>query len=504
MHDTSGFAHDAADDTGTGRPKEATPLAGVRLSTILPGARFIGCDDISARGGSDVASRCRPGDVFVAHVTTDDDAHAQVMRAVARGVSGVIAERMIPTAGAPLCIVPDAAWAEARLAHALCGDPARRMRVIGVTGTSGKTTTAWLTAAVLAEGGSRIGVLSDLGCLGPDDDVPEPRDLSRPSRLAAELRRLAAVGCTHVVVEVSSRQLAAHALAGVPCDTVVVTNIARAHLDEHGTAAAYRRIKARILDALGVGGCLVADGDGRLDGLLRRAAARSQRVTCLTAGLRAGCDVRGRTLERSLGGQTFLTSAAGQTVPTTVTTPVRSFMRDALLATAVGLRYGIEPAAAARAVEAAAAVPGRMERLDRGQDVRVFIDSATSGHALATTLGGLRRLTAGRLVVVAAEPTASRLAGRGRLATRVERWCDACLVVPASLVDEPCDSKTLAAYARIDRLFSGLRDRDCVVVLDGPAGGAGPGPGVPLSAVIDGWLHLAQEPVAPGGRRRVA
>jgi len=488
-----------------GRPGDGPAKGGgVSLAGILPQARFIGCDDIVATAASDVVSECRPGGLFVARLTDEADGHEAVARAVARGVAGVIAERIVPTSGVPLCVVRDADWAHARLAHAMAGDPAARLRVIAVTGTSGKTTTAWLAAAALAEGGARVGVLSDLGCLSPDSLEPRRCDWARPTRLAHELGRLAESGSTHAVVEVSSRQLAAHALAGVPCDTVVVTNIAHAHLDLHGTRAAYRRIKARILDSLAPEGCLVADGDGSLDGLFRRAARRRPRATSLTAGLGRGCDVRGRTVERGLGGQTFLVAAGGQTVPVSVACPLRCFMRDGLLAAAVGLRYGVEPAAIARALEAAGMVPGRLERIDHGQDPRVFVDSSTSGHALATALGGLRRLTPGRLVILASEPTALAVAGRGGLARRVGRWCDECLVVPAGLVDEQCDAEALAAYARIDRLLSRLGTRDCVVVLDGPAGGRGPdGSGVPLAVVVDGWLRIAHA-AEPAGRRLAA
>lgn len=506
MSERSGTTGDRGPHAARRRTRAAAAgQGGIALSAILNEPRFVGCDDIVATAATDVAGECRRGDVFVARHTAHGDGHEAIARAVAGGAAGVIAERIVPTGGVPLCIVPDTDWAHARLQHALAGDPAARMRVVAVTGTSGKTTTAWLAAAALAEGGVTVGVLSDLGCLGPDGLAPDGHDLERPARLAAELARLAATGCTHAVVEVSSRQWAAHALAGVACDTVVVTNVACAHLDLHGTAAAHRRIMARSLGTLARGGCLVADGDGRLDHLLHRATRAGDDTTSLTAGFRAGCDVRGRTVARGLGGQSFLLSGAGQTVPVTVGSPLRSFVRDALLAAAVGLRYGVGPAVIARALEAAEAVPGRMERLDRGQEVSVFVDSATTGHALAATLGGLRRLTRGRLVIVAPAPTATALAGRAGLERRVARWCDECLVVPAGLVDEHCDGEALAAYARIDRLLSRLGRHDCVLVLDGPAGGRGPdGRGVPLGAVVDGWLQLAHEATPGRGWSRAA
>jgi UDP-N-acetylmuramoyl-L-alanyl-D-glutamate--2,6-diaminopimelate ligase len=482
---------------------------GVILSRILPQPRFFACDEIVARSVTDDAARCRKGDVFVARLTSEGDGHDEVAEAIARGAAGVIAERMVPTAGTPLCLVPDSDWAYARLAHALAGDPAREMRVIAITGTSGKTTTAWLTAAVLTEAGLRVGVLSDMGCLDADSTMPEPCDYAEPLVFARWLARLAEGGSSHVVVEVSSRMLASQALAGVACDTVAVTNIGSAHLDEHGTARAYRRIKGRILDALAEGGCLVTDGDGGLDRLLARAARLDREVSCLTTGLTAACDLRARAIERSLHGQTFLLSAGGQSLPVRVDAPVTSFARNALTAAAIGLRHGLPLERIVAGLEAAGSVAGRMERLDRGQDVPVFIDVPTSGHALRATLRSLRGLTRGRLAVIADE-RAIDVVGRDAFEQAVFRWCDESTVAPPSMMDDEDmhpGQADLAAYAAIDRLLSRAGGRDCVLVIGDPAT-AGPGPGRPIDAaslprVVDGWLQLAHPP-RPVGRRRAA
>ena len=200
--------------TGKGRASARSSRCEVRLSEAMPAARFIGCDDIVVRACQDEAGRCRPGDVFVARMTDRGDGHEEVPLAIARGAVAVVAERIVSTDGLPLCLVRDADWAHARLCHALAGDPSREMRVIAVAGTSGKTTTVWLTAAVLAEAGHRVGVLSDLGCLGPDDAEPVAAEITSPAALARALAGLAAAGCSHAIVEVSSRMLAAQATAG--------------------------------------------------------------------------------------------------------------------------------------------------------------------------------------------------------------------------------------------------------------------------------------------------
>lgn len=476
---------------------------GVSLARLLPGSRFIACDDIVARRCQDDAAACRPGDVFVARLTPHGDGHEDVAEAIARGATGVIAERMVSTDGVPLCLVRDSDAAFSLLCHALAGHPSREMRVIAITGTSGKTTTAWLTAAVLAEAGHRVAVFSDLGCLGPDDVEPEAADYASPAVLAHRLAACSASGCSHVIVEVSSDMLAARATAGLTCDTVVATSLVASSPQRHGTPRAYRGILARIMESLGDEGCLVTGAGPRHTA--RLLAAAPDTATCLTAGLAADCDVGARAVEGSLYGRTFLATCGGQAVPIAADTPTVPFVRDALLALAVGVRYGVTLERGARGIESSGGVPGRVERIDRGQDAAVFADCPSNPHAVAATLASLRRLTPGRLAVIVDERAAEGLGG-SRLPRKVARWCDSCLVVPESVAADDPDAADVVAYARLDRLLASLGRGDCVVVLGHvPRWPRSPDPGPAQAALVqlvDGWLQLANPATAP--RRRAA
>jgi UDP-N-acetylmuramoyl-L-alanyl-D-glutamate--2,6-diaminopimelate ligase len=530
MRDDMPREHDGEGDRPRGRRVRGGKAGGrgMTLSEILPDATFFACDDIIAAGFTDDPDACRPGDVFVARLTAERDGHDDVQRALARGVAGVVAERIIPTFGTPLAIVPESSWALARMAHAFAGDPGRNMKVIAITGTSGKTTTAWLAASVLAEAGLRVGVLSDLGCLAADDAEPVKVDLSRPELLADWLRRLREDGCTHAVVEVSSSMLASHCLAGVACDTVAVTNLGSAHLDIHGTPAAYHAVKSRILDCLSPAGCLVAmSDDDRIGRLIKRRTAAEGQNSVITAGLTGPADVTATPVERTLFGQTFLVQAGGHAMPVAVSTPVASFVRDSLLAVAIGLRYRVPLERIVRGIEACGSVSGRLERIDRGQDHAAFVDHPTSGHALAATLAGLRRLTRGRLVVLAETACAERLvadvcgagwqfgrrAGDDRVSAtfnrRTMRWADDCLVVSGTLMDAEGKAADVMAYARIDRLLSSLGEQDCLLVI-GDVGERSQNPidpdgdPLPLAAVVDGWLQLAYVPQPLESKRRAA
>lgn len=473
----------------------------VSLTEVLPEVRFVGCDDIVATRCTSDVRRCRRGDVFVARLTGSGDGHEQVAKAIARGASAIVAERMVPTGGLPLAIVPDSTWACARLTHACWGDPATRLRIVAVTGTSGKTTTVWLAAAVLAEAGLRVGVLSDLGCLDAESTQPERSDLSRPEVLAAWLRRLVESGCTHAVVELSGRMLAAQSLAGVACGTVVVTNLATAHRDACGTVQAHEAIKERILASLGPDGCLVFNAD---DPRVAQLAERHEGDR-VAVGLGVSADVTAVPVERTLAGQTVLVVAGGHTAVVMIEPPTVGFARDALFASAVGLRHRIPLERVGRGLEAAGGVPGRLERIDRGQDAAVFVDHPTSGHALAATLASLRRLTPGRLVLIAEKRVVAGFGPARRFASRAARWCDTTVVVPATVLDDHADNAAVAAYARIEKVLATATAGDCVLVLGRvPAGRGLPGdPGDPavadtVAALVDGWLQLAHPPMWRG------
>lgn len=377
------------------------------------------------------------------------------------------------------------------------------LKLIAIAGTSGKTTTAWLTAAILAENGRRVGVLSSLGCLDGEAAVPVAASYEHPSDLAAWIGRLAESGCSHAVVEVSPRMLDRRAWAGIRCPLVAVTNLATGR----EAAAETEAVAAGIVGLLQSGGCLLTGTPSApLEALRRRATRTVAGLECGSAGLRPTCDVTATPCERSLFGQTFLLRTAGQSVPVAVDPPTAPFVADAVLAAAVGVRCGVPVERIARGIESSGGVPGRTERLDRGQPVPVFLDAPSSGHGLAATLLSLRRMTVGRLAVLADERWVRRL-GRGTFRRLAGRWCDASVVVPPSVLAEDAAESDVAAYARIDRLLSGLGEADCLLVLGGGEGAdAGGGPDDGESAVarmVDGWMRLAH-PARRGSGRRAA
>ena len=137
----------------------------VSLRKLFPAAKFHGTDDIIVESVVADSRDVEPDDLFVAVSGIQTDGHLHVREALARGANAVLAERLVPTSGKPLCIVPDSRVALARVCQALMGDPSRHMKVIGVTGTNGKTTTAWLIRGILEAAGHRTGLLGTVGKL---------------------------------------------------------------------------------------------------------------------------------------------------------------------------------------------------------------------------------------------------------------------------------------------------------------------------------------------------
>src|SRR5262249_53753110 len=125
-------------------PDNNSCATGVRLRQLLPDASLFGADDIVVNSCTADSRTCQRGDLFAAHVGCHVDGHDYVEQAIRRGATAILAERYVPAAGVPVCVVPDSRVAFGKICHTLAGNPSEKLKVIGVTGTNGKTSTCWL------------------------------------------------------------------------------------------------------------------------------------------------------------------------------------------------------------------------------------------------------------------------------------------------------------------------------------------------------------------------
>ena len=274
--------------------------------------------------------------------------------------------------------------------------PAENLDLIGITGTNGKTTTSFLVAGILATAGYQTGLLGTLGCF--DGQQWHDSSLTTPpaDELAAALAGMLRGGCTHAVIEVSSHALDQGRIAGVDLDAACVTNVRRDHLDYHRSIDDYRLTKSRLLDHLiGQGVAVLNADDPTSAGYLHRIDN-----PVLTVAVRSAAEVTGRLIDRGTSEQTFLLTAGSETMPVRTKMIGTHHVYNCLMATAVGLAYGIDLATVVRGLEVIGHVPGRLERIECGQPFSVFVDYAHTPDALTASLETLREVVSGRLICV--------------------------------------------------------------------------------------------------------
>lgn len=371
-------------------------ISAISLRTLAPEAMFFGGDDIRVTSCAGDSRRCRPGDVFVAIKGTAADGHDFARDAASRGAAAIISEHPLAGLGLPNCVVPDSRVAYGRLCQALAGNPTERLKVIGITGTNGKTTTSWLVAGVLEAGGLPSGLMGTLGYY--DGENFQPGSLTTPPApvLARWLANMEANGCSHAVLEVSSHAISQARIAGVSLDIACVTNVEHDHLDYHGTAEKYHQTKARLFTHLAEHGLAVLNADDVASVTMLEQISHP----ALTVGIDAAAEISAVSLEQFASEQTFLLTIGNETVP--VRTPLigRHNISNCLIASAVGFAYGLDLATIVRGLESVRKIPGRLERIECGQPYSVFVDYAHTPDALARCLRTLRSVTQGRVVCV--------------------------------------------------------------------------------------------------------
>jgi UDP-N-acetylmuramoyl-L-alanyl-D-glutamate--2,6-diaminopimelate ligase len=338
----------------------------------------------------------RAGSVFVALRGEHVDGHDYIERARENGALAVVVDEAFAqttgvSRGATMVVVPDTRRALSRLAAAYHGYPARSMRIAGITGTNGKTTTTLLLAAMLRAAGERVGTIGTLGARY--DDTVWPLDNTTPpaldlQRLLAEMRDL---GATAVVMEVSSHALALDRVADVTFAAAALTNISRDHLDFHHDLESYARAKRSLFTRCDHAILNIDDPYGE-----RWAAelhASGTRVT--TYGFDGLADVRADGVVVRADGSSFTSNGIDYTTPL----PGRFNVANALAALALARALGASDVSCARALAEFAHVPGRMEHIGLG-GIDVLVDYAHTPDALDVVLRAARETAKGDLIVV--------------------------------------------------------------------------------------------------------
>src|SRR5438477_11705561 len=403
----------------------------MKLGALFEACRIAvpeGAADLDVRTLAYDSRKAGPGTVFVAISGFHRDGHEFVKDAVTRGAVAVVAEKKIRTK-APIAVVPDTRAALADLAAELFDHPTRKLKLVGVTGTDGKTTTVHLISDVLEAAGQRTGFATTVDFKVADHVWAN--DTRQSTQEAVEIQEffaeLLVAGGTWGVLEATSHALALRKLRGCEVDIAVFTNLSPEHLDFHGTLQRYLETKGQLFVMLpgsadkGVAKTAVLNAD---DPHWRYLADRAEGARVMTYGIDAHADVQGTVLSADAAGSKVRIATEGGSIELMLPLVGRFNVQNALAAAAAGIAAGATLQQARDALSRAHAVRGRMERVECGQPFSVIVDYAHTPESLDKVLGLLRPLTKGKLIAVFGSAGERDRAKRPALAEVAAKYAD--------------------------------------------------------------------------------
>jgi UDP-N-acetylmuramoyl-L-alanyl-D-glutamate--2,6-diaminopimelate ligase len=363
----------------------------MRLEELLGGAevrRLRGDPGVEIASLAYDSRKVGPGTLFFCVPGEKVDGHEFGPAVVAAGAAALVVERELEV-DVPQVVVEDARAAMAPLAARFWGDPTAELRVVGVTGTNGKTTSAFLVREILAAAGVQGGLLGTVKQVvgGAEEEVE--RTTPEAIELQATFRRMLESGDRACAMEVSSHALTLHRADAIHFEVALFTNLTQDHLDFHADMEDYFRAKRKLFE---VGpGTAVVNVD---DPYGARLAGEFECVTFSAEG--APADYSAQDVAFDATGSTF--TVAGMELRTGL--PGHFNVANALGAFAVAAAMGVDAETAAAGLARAARVPGRFEPIDEGQGFAVLVDYAHTPDSMENVLQAARRLTSGRVISV--------------------------------------------------------------------------------------------------------
>jgi UDP-N-acetylmuramoyl-L-alanyl-D-glutamate--2,6-diaminopimelate ligase len=394
-----------------------------------------------------------PGTLFFCVPGFTRDGHDFAPDAVARGAAALVVQRPLGL-GVPGVRVDDVRAAMALAAARLHGDPTAVLRVAGITGTNGKTTTAFLVRALLEGAGIRCGLLGTVTAVIGDVEHPVVRTTPEAIDLQRTFRAMLEAGDAACAMEISSHALELRRADGIRVAAAVFTNLSQDHLDFHGDMEAYFAAKRRLF-ASPLTDVRIANAD---DPYGRRLIAEFPGT--VTFGIEsAEADYRAVDVRTDGGGCDFVAVTPDGSFPARVPLPGRFNVSNALSAWAAARRLGAPAEGIPRSLARARTAPGRFQPVQAGQPFDVFVDYSHKPDALAQVLRAGRELAAGRLIVVFGAGGDRDRGKRPLMGEIAARLADVALVTsdnprsedPEAIIDEIVAGIPADAHAEVSR-----------------------------------------------------
>lgn len=425
--------------------------------------------------------RVEPGYVFVAIRGTHVDGHVYIQQALERGAVAVVYDDPLqpPPAHIPAALVASSLVALSALSAAWFNYPGRQLDVVGITGSKGKTTTTFLTAAVLEAEGAQVGFMSTVDFKIAGRQWPNKTRQSTPEALETQamLREMVAAGCRYAVVESTSHGLSPrwNRLGDCEYDIAVITNVTHEHLDYHGSVEQYRQDKAELFRMLQSSATIkqiqgapvqlrkvaIVNADDPHAALYREAAGPD--VQQLAYGVHTAADLRATEIESTSRGLRFMLHAPDGIFPVRLQLVGTFYVYNVLAALTVGYARGIDLALAIERLAAISGINGRMDQVNQGQPFSVLVDYAHNPDSFEQVMRMMRPLALKRLIALfgsAGERDREKRPLQGAIAAR---WCDVLI-----LTDE--DPRGEDSHAILEEIAAGAasagRREACLLIPD--------------------------------------
>lgn len=345
------------------------------------------------------------GDVFIARPGTKYDGHSFIKEAYLNGARAVICERVTKELKDNSAIryikVEDSAAAEAKMLNIAFGEPAKNMRLMAVTGTNGKTTTAYMLKAILDKAGHKTGIIGTVKTLAGDTDITQksnitsvsPMTTPSPEELFSSLYKMRELGVDTVVLEASSHALMQKRLDGLHFDIGIFTNLTEDHLDYHKTLSEYRNAKAHLFELCDKALINTDCDDGKI-------IASGCKCPVYTYGKAEDADFRAENTGRESGHTEYELVTKVKKAQISCPIPGEFTVYNTLAAISASILAYVDVKTAADAVKNLSQIPGRLERIDTPDGINLYIDYAHTPDALENVLKVLKGNGDSRLITV--------------------------------------------------------------------------------------------------------
>lgn len=333
------------------------------------------------------------GSLFFCVVGMSRDGHEFAATAIERGAAAIVVERPLGL-GVPEVVVPNARAAMGPAAARFHGEPSNQLDVVGVTGTNGKTTTAWLVRSLLESCGRACGLVGTVATLVGGDELPAVRTTPEAIELQGLFSRMVDSGDTAAAIEVSSHALSLGRVDGTRFAAGIFTNLTQDHLDFHGTMEAYWQAKKRLFTDHQPTAAIVNVDDPR------GAELAVELPGSVSFSTRSSADWFAQNIELTISGSRFNLVHPDGSMQVRSLLPGMFNVSNALAALAAVVSIGVNVEAAVEALAVIPGVPGRFEVVTAGQPFAVLVDYAHTPDSLDSVLRAARALTDGRVICV--------------------------------------------------------------------------------------------------------